>query len=486
MISLWRRLLNLTIAVALASWPLAAHGYPLLAPRPVPDAIAGPTDPDVAAVFYNPAALGPLRGLHLRLDGGARLYEGSIDRNAGGAGSSTPINWADPISFAGVSWDLDTDSFTVGLAVYTPFSDLTSYGDAPVRYHAIGTTSMVFEQAAAAAFRVSGRFYVGASANFAEEWLDYTYARDAAIYGGSAGVAQPGGLCGAQPCGYENPLAAQTLRLRGFGWGVGFSVGVLARPIDRLWLGLSYTSHIFNPGQGGDFPLGDTLRPRVKPAPGEGAVCPDLSPSSSNTCRAGDRVTTYIPDILQLGVRIEVDPKVDIEGQARWVHYGERPNLDVALQGGDLANLAHSTATAIPPELLLDRGLTDAWGFEVSGRWKLGRSLRLSPSLFFETSAVESGAVNAASIDAPKLDLTLTAEWHPVKHLMLGAHVGATGYILGEAGQSFDPKAEVACVDAGYALSACGAANRGDGLPSAAGRYTLFVVHVGGAIGVDY
>src|SRR5206468_7375335 len=64
----------------------------------------------------------------------------------------------------------------------------------------------------------------------------------------------------------------------------------------------------------------------------------------------------------------------------------------------------------------------------------------------------------------------------PVKHLMIGGHVGGTAYILGQAGQRFDPKAQVACVDANYALDACGPTNRGDGLPSAQGNYTYFVL----------
>jgi hypothetical protein len=116
----------------------------------------------------------------------------------------------------------------------------------------------------------------------------------------------------------------------------------------------------------------------------------------------------------------------------------------------------------------------------------LGDRLRLSPSLIFETSAMPSEAVNAAAIDANKFDLALTAEWKPVTHLVLGAHVGTTAYILSDGGQRFDPTAAQACADAGGALAACGAANNGDALPSAAGRYTYFVVHAGAAIGMEF
>lgn len=462
----------------------SAWGYPLLAPRPIPSAIAGPADPHVAGIFYNPAAIGPLRGVHLHIEGGARVHLGSIDRAPveGRPGGSESITWANPDGFVGATWDLSTDSFTIGLAVHAPFTDLTQYRrDSPVRYHATEHSMFILQQTIAAAFKVSSRFFVGAAATFAETWLQYRFARDAAISGGTPGVDQPGGLCGGGPCGLENPLAAQRLRLRGFGWGIGFSVGILVRPVDRLWLGLSYTSHIFNTGRGGDFPLADGRLARITAAPGQGPVCGD-----PNTCWANNLITVAIPDMIQFATRVEVSSRFDIEGSARWVHYGTRKALDVSVQGGTSALVADTRATQVGPQFLLDRGLSDAFGFEVSGRWKLGDKLRLSPSLFFETSAVETSAVNASSIDAPKFDVALTAEWKPVKHLFLGAHVGGTAYLLSDAGGRFNPRAQVACVDAAYALDACGAANAGQALPAAEGRYTMFVVHVGAAIGFDY
>jgi len=461
--------------------PLTARAYPFFAPRPVPNAIAGPADPHVAAIFYNPAALGPLRGLHVYAEGSARLHEGTVDRatNPTGESKSTALNFTDFDSFVGLSWDLNTDSFTIGLAVYTPLVDITELGDGPLRYHAMSHRFSQLEQAAAAALRISSRFYIGAEANFAEDWIDYRFARDVALQGGSALVAQPNALCDGMPCGFENPLARQVMRLRGFNWGIGFSVGMLARPTDRWWLGLAYVSHIFNTGRGGDFPLADASRPRLQPANGQPQICTADMPCN-------DLITVAIPDLIQLATRVEVNSRFEFEGAARWIHYGQRQNLDVSFQGGLLSQYANAPAAAVPSQFLLDRGLQDAFAFEVSGRWRVRESLRLSPSLLFETSAMNTALVNAAAVDAPKFDLALTAEWRPAAHLVLGAHVGTTAYILTDAGQRFDPAAAQACVDAAGALPACGASNNGDALPSAAGRYTYFVVHLGAAIGMEF
>jgi long-subunit fatty acid transport protein len=196
-------------------------------------------------------------------------------------------------------------------------------------------------------------------------------------------------------------------------------------------------------------------------------------------------VSMSLPDILQAGVRVEVTPRIDVEGAVRWVHYGSRAQLDVSLQGGDLGLLATSRAAAVPPEFRLDRGLQDAWGLETSARFQVSGPLRLSPSLFFETSAIESSAVSAAAIDGPKVDLALTGEWRPVRHLVVGAHVGGTAYVLGDVHSRYDSRAEAACVDAHYALEACGQSLNGSALPTASGHYTLFVVHLGASIGLE-
>jgi long-subunit fatty acid transport protein len=450
-----------------------ASGYPFFAPRPVPNAIAGAADPHVAAIFYNPAALAPLRGLHLYLEGGPRLYEGSIDRSSveGRPGGSARINDAGFDAFVGLAWDLGTNSITIGLATYAPMVDLSSFGDSPVRYHAIDSKLVVWEQTLAAAIKISSRFFFGATANFAESWLYYKYARDAALAGGTPGVDQPGGLCGAMACGLENPAAAETVRLRGFGWGIGFTVGILTRPIDRLWIGLSYTSHVFNTGAAPDFPIESETGARIRPA---GGAAYD----------GGSRVTVVLPDFIYLATRVELTPTVDVEGSLRWVHYGARSQLDVKTQGGTLGQL--DPTLALPPEFLLDRGLQDAFAVEASGRFRVGQKLRLSPSFVFESSAVEASAVSAAALEAPKIDLALTAEWRPRTHLVLGAHVGGTAYVLGDVSSRFHPRDQTRCVDARYDLAACGAVESGGGLPSASGHYTLFVVHFGAAIGVDY
>jgi long-subunit fatty acid transport protein len=450
---------RLLLAALTLACALPARAYPLLPPRPFASAIAGPTDAHPTAAFYNPAALGPLLGVRLYLDGGVRLYEGSIDRTSG---SSTKINHADPEGFVGLSWDLfgespSTPKVTIALASFTPVFEISDYGPA-VRYHEIAQKLAVLEQTFALAYRLSSRFYLGAGVNVAEAWLDYRFNRDIASVDGKPAT--------------EDPASAQEIDLRGSGVGIGFSLGILVRPVDRLWLALSYISHVYNKGRGGDLALYGSSTVTSAPADGPGDKF------------AGDSIVTInVPDMIFTAFRAELSARVDLEGQVRWIHYGERPQLAVSIGGGNLAGLGRH---ALPPDFKIDRGLHDTGTVELSTRVKIGSSARLAPSLVYETPAVEPDAVNAAAIDGHKLDLALTAEWRVATHFTLGAHVGGTAYIIRDVNSRFDANKEIDCVNSRLSLDACAGVTSGQGLPSASGRYTMFVFHAGAAVGIDY
>jgi long-subunit fatty acid transport protein len=436
-----------------------------MAPRPVPDAIAGPTDPHTAAAFYNPAAMGYLRGANGFLDAGARAYVGSIDRDAVGGrnGGGTSIGYANLDSFAGLVWDLGTNQFSVGIAAYTPFTEMSSYpANSTVRYQERWQQFISFEQTLAVAWKPERHFSIGAGFIINESWIDYRFARDAAPAGGSALV---------QKYGYENAMLEEDVRLRGYATGFGFSAGALIRPVDRLWIGLSYTDH----QAGGDINL-----------TAQGRASVTLSPSQKSAALSGDdQVIMLLPETAQAAVRVNVTPRLDVEAAFRFIHYGARSAMDVSVQGG---NLAQST---IPPEQLYDRGLQNTYAVEVSTRHQVGRSLRLSPSLMFETSAIAPSAVSAATLEGNKLAFALTMEWQAWHGLanhavIVGAHLGGTAYFIGRVTSRFDAAAETRCVDANYSLATCAAFDFGDALPSASGNYSLFVVDAGAALGFTY
>jgi hypothetical protein len=417
----------------------------------VASAIAGPTDPHVAAAFYNPAALALLRGVHIWIDGGPRLHLGSIALQGG----STSINYTDFDAFAGVAWDLRSDRVTIAMAAFTPFTELARFNGDATRFYAREQTFAMFQQTFAVAVKIVSRWFVGASFNSAEMWLRHRYARDAAL-----------------DLGRRDPSLAQEIDLFAFQFGFGFSVSTLIRPIDRLWIGISAQSQFFTPDAGDDIPLQGEQGATVRPCA-----------STDGICRGNVRLAMRLPWIVHLGFRIEATPRIDVAAALRYINYGARPTLDLALQGGDLAR----ASPTLLPEQKIDRGLQDAWGIEASARFRVGDKLRLAPSLMFETSAVQASAVTPSTLDAPKLDFTLLLEWRPIRRLRLGAHLGGTAYFIGDVLSRFNADDRVTCVEKAYSLDekACQEVQAGRGLPSASGDYTIFVLHLGAALGVD-
>jgi long-subunit fatty acid transport protein len=458
-----------------------ARAWPFLPARPVPNAIAGAADPHPAALFYNPAALGPLRGVHLWWDQGVRLQLGTIQRDAGEAaqaGQSQGIVGPSVDGFVGATWDFFSDRVTAGIGIITPENDLTSFGaQSPVRYHEIWNRAATLSELVAVGVRISSRFYIGAGATFTESWIDYRFARDVAPGNGTPGIDRPSVLCGGFPCGLENPLATQDVRVRGFGWGAGLTAGVLVRPIDRIWLALSYFSRPFAPFHGDSSSDGASVRA----APGS----PD--PGCGGPCVGRSFANVVVPDILSFAIRIEATPRLEVEGSTRWVHYGYRSQLDLFLQGGTLDRVgAADPGAAVPSQLRLARGSQDAYSIGASFRIKLGERLRVQPSVIYESTAADYAHISAANLDGHKVDLALTLEWRPREHLTVGAHLGGVAYFVGQAGQAFDPRAEATCVDAHYDLTACQQRIDGAALPSAAARYSMGSLHAGFALGMDY
>jgi long-subunit fatty acid transport protein len=449
---------------------------------------AGTTDGHVGAIVFNPAALGSLEGTHLYFGGSARWHVGQVglapvDGLAPGVErGAVGINFADFDGVVGLAWH--KGPFTLAAGAYTPAVDLTRFGNSPLRYHAKELTHVLLTETAGFSFRVTPRIFVGAAVNFTQAWLRYDFSRDVAPWAGSAAIEQPG-LCGAAPCGLENPAAEQNVRLAGFGWGVGLSVGLAIRPIDRLWLGASYISQPISITAGPEFTLLDQRLGRVRPALVEGAPCADPRNPSAPECTANSSFSTFIPDILYFGARGEVSARVELAGSVRWVHYGGRTRYDVTVQGRELEPLQSATPP-FPPQLALDRGFRDAVAVDLQVRVKVGDKLRLAPGLVFETSSMDRRLINAAAIDAEKLDASLIFEWRVSKRVRLGGHLGATALLLAEGGEHFDPRAPARCADAAYDLGACGEVVVGRGLPSAAGRYSKAILHGGLSLGVDF
>ena len=352
------------VVLLLLATATPAIAQPLLGLRPGGTATEGPTDFDPTGVWWNPAAIGPLRGLHVVANGQLGMERGSYDR---AASAGVDANHAFPKAalsanhfgyFGAATWDFGFDSFTLGVAVYSPFGDGRSFAESktqpfsslnlPAGYHLVAENFQNVYVSFAAALRLHPRLYIGVSVTPIDSSTDLTFYRDGALDGGDATVARPNSLCGGRPCGYENPAAAQRIQVHGDGGsffdnavpkpsGLGIGLGLIARPSERVWLGLSWQHVVPLPATSSaydrPYEQPSATGARVTPSLGQGPVCGGTT-DARLPCLGGDSIGYALPDVYHFGARIQLTAKLELTTWVRLVTYGGYGGSnDFALRG---------------------------------------------------------------------------------------------------------------------------------------------------------
>jgi hypothetical protein len=492
-----------------------AWSFPFLAPRIGNTPFEGPTDAEATALFWNPAALGPMRGQRLTLLGSGRLGRGTIARTAicastglpgpcpGGdaeARSFAPVALAQDhfTGFGALTWNF-SENVTLAFGVLGPW--LSCPSGSRCRAQARGTTGALQPTdyqlqsesfttiyfTGGAAFRLGRKLHLGVTISAVDSFAELDFYRDGALDRGSAGVSTSCGDPSGAACGYENPRAAQRVRIRGDGgtfWqtpvsrgvplptGIGTNLGLLYHPTERFWLGFSW-QRVF-PLRDGVYTSGSANRTEVVPSPSAGDPCGTGGSTGTLTpCRGGGAILYGIPDVWHLGARIALREDLELSIWARLVTYGgynrnERPLLGLVLR----LNGTPVTRAGVPNEIIIDRGLIPQFTGEIGLRWQAHRLVRVGGAFLAGSSAVRPELISAGSLDAPKLGGIVGVEWRARPWLgVLGAY-SFTGLLPTTTRGAHDPGATVRCVDARYDIDACGEALDGRGLPSNAGRYT--------------
>jgi long-subunit fatty acid transport protein len=484
-------------ALALAGISGRASAAPLDEPFVGGLSFTGPTSPSLAAIYWNPAALGLVRGTQVMVSGSLRLSSTtvtrtSIDPSTGAPGvgfapgSATandvmqPVHWpVGPGAFMGISSDLGGDRFTIGFATYMPYVQQTKFAlsptsNEPTRYQALQIDLRNLALVPALSIRFAGDFRLGIAPGFMFSTGHLAFAEDTALDGGKAGLARD---CGGMPCGAENPNADARYDVSS-GNGLGdakFSLtlgGGLYYRHQNIEIGLAYSSRPIGSSVSGVEVAGErttVTRPAHPPLPAGGLV----TCSTGSSCVFGD-LSYRLPDVWIGGITWRLRPGFELTVMARWIWFHLHDRIDVRLTGPTLE------AAGVPEHVILYRGFHDVW--DVRGRisyWFRER-VRLGAQLRFETSAVDPSAVNAAAVDGLKVEPMALVEARVARHLWLSAGYGLTLMSQVNANPSaFDPLAATACADAGNALDACVARNAGQARPTAAGTYTRVVQDFG-------
>ncbi len=501
----------------------SSAAYPYLELRPADQVIGGPTDGYLSALHYNPAGLRLFSGSQLLVVAGVRGdlggYQRSAqlpagfapDQSAAQSPGETSIGWATSDMMIAGSWDLGTESVTVGAALYTPYNDETNYsfgdnqGQAAQhlsgRYYALADRTYSLWGTAAAALRLRPWLFIGAGFQFAYTHSRMSFMRD-------LDPSANDGLTCSGPGACEQWSQRQLIDLDVAGWGYGFTAGILAEPIDdRLWLGLSYISPLFNStgaevGLDGQpqTVLGQNIDPNQPCGPGGSGVTVQNGDEPA-VCGAAHMIRSF-PHLIYFGVRGHIElnqqQKQPLDDFGNEVAEPQKPTHRLLPWALELSGWMRVT---VPPRealmMTLDQRVYPPGELTIAlaqrpavavamGVRELWPRLILAQELLYESPRTDQSAVSPANLEGHKLDLSLAARIRLRRRLWLLLTAGLTGMFFGsDAGSGFTSDWDAQCRASGYDVTtlACQKIEGGWGLPSAAGSYWLVIPH--GSAGLE-
>ena len=448
---------------------------------------SGPTTGDLAAVYWNPAALGLLPEPQLMFAATGHLATTTVARSSinstglPGAGMdfpqtrssdfTQPFSWPPgPGAFAAIGADVGGDRFSLAFATFMPFTERTTYQNAdnpslPTRYHRISADLRNLALVPALAVRFAGDFRLG----FAPGFLFST---------GHLAFDEPTcGVSGNAACAAEDPSGDARYDISS---SSGFSSARFAVTLGggryyrrRAWeFGVSFSSRPFG-GQGAN-PAGisgaDTQV--IRPARDGGAPVTCMNGRSDGRGCVFADLSYKLPLTVIAGVTWHPRAGMDLTAIARVLSFAANDVIDIRLTGAALA------MDGLPQHIILYRGYGTVLDTRVRYAQWIGPRLRVGAALRFENSALPTDAISPGAVDGEKIQPTAMVAFSPFKHVSIGAGYGFT-YMFGvtATGSAFDPTAAAACeqsggnLGAGAAGTACFTRLAGRARPTAAGTY---------------
>jgi hypothetical protein len=475
--------LALFTATALTAVTQLTFAAPLDEPFVGGLSFSGPTSGTLAAIYWNPAALGLTRGFQLTVSGTARWTSvgatrtpfdpatgmSGLPQSATATDLSHPGSWPlGPGGFVGISSDLGGDRFALGFATYMPAVQRIHYplspaGDEPTRYHALSLDLRNLALVPALAIRFGNELRVGVAPGFLFSTGHLAFAQDTGLDAG--GALRHAAETAAAAARYD---IASGHGLGGAKFSVTLGGGIYWKR-RSVEIGLAYQSRPLGSDVPGVEVAGARSTVTLPPGAGGGIGAPvTCAGGQSERCVFGD-ISYRLPDAFIAGATWRLIPGLELTAMVRLLRLHVHDRIDIRLLGPTL------DATGLPQHVVLYRGFKDVWDARVRVSYWWRERARVGAALRIETSAVDASAVNPAAVDGFKLQPIVLAEVRIAKRFWLGAGYGFT-YMpaITVTNSAFEPQLARECADANGSLSnlACQARLQGRARPSANGRYT--------------
>ncbi|HVT09760.1 MAG TPA: outer membrane protein transport protein [Polyangia bacterium] len=495
--SLWANRSAARAAALASAGLLAGLGFGrVAAASPIDDpfvggfSFAGPTSGDLGAIYWNPAALGLMRGFQIMVAGTVRSSSVTVDRapifddgRPGGpraTGSATAHDFRQPFQWppgpgSYVALGFGSDRFTLAFATYMPYLEqihfpISSAGNEPTRYQMLSLDLRNLALVPALAIRFGNDLRVGLAPGFLFSTGSLDFAEDTAL-----DADRP--PCGSmKPC--EDPAAAARVHVassQGLG-GARFSLtlggGVYWRR-RNFEFGVSYQSRPLASPVTGVEVAGQQSTVTLPPSLGGGPLT--CAGGQTGRCVFGD-ATYRLPDVLIAGVTWHSRRGLELSVTARWLWLHLQDRIDIRLVSPVL------DASGVPDHIVLHRGFHDVVDTRVRLAYWWHERVRIGGELRVETSAVDAADVNAAAVDGLKFEPVILAQLRLGRRVWLSGGYGLTimpGVTVTRS--AFDPTQATECAahEGDLANPGCQGRAAGTARPTAAGTYTALTQDFG-------
>lgn len=405
--------------------PGAAQAQALTSPL-VGTSASGPATVDASAVYWNPALLTAIerptamlsaglvvgdvrytrerRAAYQRADSFAfKLPISAAQLDASKTGEAGEAR-ATPVAGTGSLFGAMPlgHGMTAGLGLYAPYAVAIEYG-------ANGAQRWALESATVAAafvtpslaYQLTERLSVGAGVSYVFGFAELSKVQDFATVDdvgralGRAPINQSNDFGARAPAAVrELDVMARPIRLsNAVAHGATFNVGLSARPIDRLLLGLSY-QHSTRLNFNGDFALDMNANFFTRDLASQGLAYKPLV--------KGDATLSFtLPRTLRGGARLEVTDSLALTLSGEYAWWSQVESFDVVIRSADLAQprlgLPDTASVALP------RRWKNTVGGDLMAQWQASPAVRLWLLGGYRSAASPDATIDAASPDGDRL-----------------------------------------------------------------------------------
>lgn len=317
---------------------------------------------DQAAQFYNPGAFVFVQGNGIQGGVNMAIPRISFRAEGGGAGQETLQN-KNVFPFNGYAGYSISEKFKVGVGAYTPFGSELHYGQGWTGRYTLTDIKLtsVYVQATAS-YALTPKLGIGAGL-VVLAYGDVDLQRDVPLQ------SQNGTTAHAQLTGKADHK-------------VGYNVGIMYKPSDKLSFGASYRSAIDAHVDAGSIGLSNV------PAA-----------AASSFTATGFNVTLPLPDVYSFGVGVHPSDKLTLAFDANLVRWSKYKSLDFNYTGGGLGGPAVTSSSSI-------RNYRDALALRIGGQYKVTSGLTVRAGTFYDFACVRDGYMTPETPDAGRVGVT--------------------------------------------------------------------------------